>query len=116
MALLKPVERRPQSYDPDYLWWCPGCKWHHGIWLAHPDYTGPTWTVKHPELPTVEPSIRITLPWKEFVKVCHVVITNGVLNYCADCTHELAGQAVPMVDFDSPTVLGYLEKRGELSA
>jgi hypothetical protein len=40
----------------------------------------------------------------EFVKengkpvkfVCHYILTAGVLNFCADCTHALAGQSVPL--------------------
>jgi hypothetical protein len=27
---------------------------------------------------------------------CHYVLTNGVLNFCGDCTHTLKGQRVPL--------------------
>lgn len=32
-------------------------------------------------------------------KVCHVIVTNGILNYCGDSTHEFAGKSIPMQDF-----------------
>jgi hypothetical protein len=28
--------------------------------------------------------------------VCHYILTAGVLNFCGDCTHELAGKSVPL--------------------
>ena len=33
------------------------------------------------------------VPW-----CCHYVLTAGVLNYCSDCTHAMAGQSVPLPD------------------
>jgi hypothetical protein len=27
---------------------------------------------------------------------CHYILAKGVLNYCSDCTHALAGQSVPL--------------------
>lgn len=29
---------------------------------------------------------------------CHYILTNGILNFCVDCTHALAGKAVPLPD------------------
>lgn len=31
--------------------------------------------------------------------VCHLVVTDGVLNFCGDCTHDFNGKSVPMEDF-----------------
>lgn len=33
---------------------------------------------------------------------CHVVITNGMLNYCADSAHAYAGKSIPMTDWKEP--------------
>lgn len=30
--------------------------------------------------------------------VCHCFIRNGMIEFLTDCTHNLAGQTVPMVD------------------
>lgn len=27
---------------------------------------------------------------------CHYVLTDGILNFCDDCTHELAGKSMPL--------------------
>jgi hypothetical protein len=81
-----------------------------------------SWTfVNHDlEKPTFSPSFRIssghyTPGWKEGTEcwctyatkhpeapapfncmVCHYILTDGILNFCSDCTHPLAGQAVPL--------------------
>lgn len=30
--------------------------------------------------------------------VCHYVVTDGMLNFCGDCTHPLSGKIVPIPD------------------
>lgn len=70
--------------------------------------------------PTFSPSIRIERPewqppvtpenmeeyrkkpWPQTQKtlVCHSVITDGKIHFCDDCTHELAGKVVDMVNMD----------------
>lgn len=32
-------------------------------------------------------------------EVCHVIVTDGILNYCGDSTHEFAGKSIPMQEF-----------------
>jgi Family of unknown function (DUF6527) len=27
---------------------------------------------------------------------CHLVLTDGVIHYCGDCTHDLKGQSIPL--------------------
>lgn len=113
---------------PDFIFWCPGCKNSHGVWTTHPNgINGARWIVKELDNNvTIEPSILVKgvinplgdpetgdfkrgadgkylvddkgrlLGAKEYV--CHVVVTNGILNFCADSTHELSGKSVPMED------------------
>jgi hypothetical protein len=38
---------------------------------------------------------------------CHFIITNGQINYCGDCTHDLAGKSLPMKPFDEVKVRYY---------
>lgn len=84
----------PESGNP--CLWCPGCKMVHVIPIR-PDgklvwqFNGDN------ERPTFEPSLLLT--WPPLPKRCHVVVTGGVLNYCADCTHALAGKSIPMVEW-----------------
>lgn len=42
---------------------------------------------------------------------CHTIITSGMIQFCSDCTHALAGRTVPMVDWD--TILKEEHMEGE---
>lgn len=46
--------------------------------------------------PTVSPSVLLTLG---DLTRSHLFITDGKIRYLSDCTHDLAGQTVDMVDF-----------------
>jgi hypothetical protein len=50
------------------------------------------------ERPTFHPSLlsRITIGGE--ARVCHSFVVDGVWQYLTDCTHDKAGQWVPMVD------------------
>jgi hypothetical protein len=54
------------------------------------------------EKPTITPSVKITWdfgePPNQIHNCCHFNITDGIIEFCNDCTHELKGQKVPMVD------------------
>ncbi|MEB3374455.1 DUF6527 family protein [Bacteroides sp. CR5/BHMF/2] len=52
------------------------------------------------ENPTVIPSIKVTYPTPEKMNICHSFIRNGKIEYLSDCTHELAGKTVDMIDID----------------
>lgn len=92
------------------LWlWCPGCDDAHRVVFDSP--TSWTWDGNE-EAPTINPSIKVSgNQWDEgspFHKpnhqvsagqpiVCHSFVRAGRWEFLADCTHTLAGQAVPMV-------------------
>lgn len=108
--------------DGNILFYCPGCKEMHSIyvdekysyhWNFNNNYDKPTfspsvliqsghyangynsdkcwctWNKEHPDKPA---------PFK--CGVCHSFVTDGRIQYLSDCTHELAGQTVDMVDPD----------------
>ena len=58
----------------------------HPSWSWNEDY----------ECPTVSPSIRLIHTGNQ---VDHLFIRDGKIQYLNDCTHELAGKTVNMVDF-----------------
>lgn len=67
------------------------------------------WTLLSPvDSPTIAPSIKETVNPKEHADyqpqhpttVCHCVIEQGKIRFCDDCTHELAGQTLPMEDIN----------------
>jgi len=35
---------------------------------------------------------------KPMREICHYILTNGILHYCTDCTHSMAGQSIPMAE------------------
>lgn len=54
--------------------------------------------------PTFKPSILVTLRWSENDasekdEVCHSFVTDGQIQFLGDCTHELAGQTVPIPEW-----------------
>jgi len=91
-----------------YEHWCPGCEKMHILpdnWnFVNHDLEKPTFTpsFKHTGVKTVHVNGKWT---GEFVKdengkpvpqCCHYILTDGVLNYCGDCTHSLAGKSIPI--------------------
>lgn len=87
-----------------YTYHCPGCElaiehgFYHAIyadWLNKP--TG--WKFNgNEDSPTFSPSFKMTQPRGDITHICHIVMTNGRIEYCADCTHPLAGQTIEMKD------------------
>jgi hypothetical protein len=72
--------------------WCPGCNARHMINIVRDD-CGPAWDWDGSvDAPTFHPSINI-------VRRCHYFITGGLIQFCSDSTHALAGQIVPLPDF-----------------
>ncbi len=83
-----------------HCFWCPGCEMVHGITIEGKNPWG--WD-KNLEAPTYTPSILVT--WEGAIegnpakKRCHSYITKGKFLFLNDCTHKLAGETVPMVEF-----------------
>lgn len=96
--------------------WCPGCQETHMI-----SYGPDGWTWNHnADKPTFTPSILVTgskltelgeKQWRDYCEHktpipngkcdsapmrCHSYVTDGHIQFLADCTHHLAGQTVPL--------------------
>lgn len=82
-----------------YSFYCPGCEHDHIYYVNSPHWYKDTegWHFNGDlENPTFTPSLLNT--WNE--GRCHLYVTNGVINYCNDCTHEYNGkQNVPMKQY-----------------
>jgi len=77
-----------RKIDVGFLHWCPGCDEAHIVEV-------PRWTWNgDEERPTVTPSVN--MPGR-----CHYVLTGGVIRFCGDCSHGMAGKVVEMPDFPS---------------
>lgn len=98
--------------SPDYLFFCEGCKCDHGIWVnTHPN--GSNWIFNNDvDHPTVSPSILITYPsfrnkdengvgiaGTEYIHTCHSFITNGMIQFLSDCTHDFKNKTVDLIDY-----------------
>jgi len=67
-----------------HTFWCPGCKTTHFL-------KKDTWVVSGSACrPSVSPSYHLH-------GKCHSIITNGIISFLPDCSHELAGYDVPMI-------------------
>jgi len=90
-----------------YMHWCPACEETHPL----PD----GWQFNNNlDLPSFSPSFKTEYLKRVFVDgkwtgewakdangemirvVCHYILTDGVLNFCGDCTHSFAGKSVPL--------------------
>lgn len=97
------------------MFWCPGCDGAHQVQVG--DGPGPRWGFDGDyNRPTFTPSVlvrgtqRITedehrrIMEGEVVEprplVCHSFVRDGQIQFLGDCTHALAGQAVPLPEFD----------------
>lgn len=61
----------------------------------------PNWTWNGSvDSPTVKPSIRSRAGSDENPIVCHTFVNDGMVQFLDDCTHELAGQTVPLLDVE----------------
>lgn len=84
------------------MFYCTGCKRSHSVTVGGlQNSKGATWAWNGSlTSPTFSPSILVR--WTQgrdyTAKVCHSFIRNGIWEYLGDCTHELAGQHVPMED------------------
>lgn len=83
--------------------WCPGCKEEHPYRISPEPQrpTAPVWSFNGDySKPTFRPSLLMKGPNGPY---CHLHITDGQLEFCEDCPHELAGKTVPMVPWDEST-------------
>jgi len=88
----------PKIHDlpPDgiHAFICPGCGRCHAPderWTFNGDY----------EKPTFSPSILVkTGHYPKPEDICHSFVTDGMIQFLSDCTHELAGQTIEIPDWD----------------
>lgn len=71
------------------FFWCPGCNILHA--------TDHTWSFNGDlERPTFQPSILCNASFPE--SRCHSYVTDGRIQFLADCHHALKGQTVELPD------------------
>ena len=85
-------------YAGQYVHYCPACKQIHPIAVDLPFSNGAKWSFNgDPERPTFSPSVNNMTEYQPGKRhVCHYFIREGMIDYCGDCTHDLAGKKVPL--------------------
>jgi len=81
-----------------YGFTCPGCKHTHLLPVGVGDgHTHARWEFNGDlEAPTFSPSILAQWENRKGKRVCHSFVKAGQIQFLNDCTHELAGQTVPL--------------------
>ena len=99
---VTPVALKKLWGDEDELFFeCPGCKMPHSV-NVNTDRR-PCWTFNGDmQMPTFKPSIlvRWEYGYPPIDHRCHSFIQDGHILFLNDCTHTLAGQRVPIPDWD----------------
>lgn len=114
MSRLSRVLR--DTTDNGLMFWCPGCDGMHRV--QHGAGSGPRWTWNgNVDKPTFSPSVLVKYshwvppasaenpdpgPQTQVHDICHSFVTDGRIQFLADCTHALAGQTVDLPDVDAP--------------
>ena len=81
---------------------CPACDFEHGFRVdldGHGHYVAGVWSFNGDyDKPTFSPSMASNLQGQqEHHPRCHSFLVDGVWQFLGDCSHDMAGQHVPMV-------------------
>lgn len=107
MGQVSKVLRRAES---GYTHWCPACLEMHPLpdsWDFNGDVDCPTFTpsFKHEGVVTEkDENGNWTGEWvrdsdgNPIKFICHYILTDGILNFCGDCSHDMKNLSVPMVE------------------
>lgn len=108
---MSALGKKLRSAEGGYiLFWCPGCDGAHMIRVASADRPGGWGFNGNAEKPTFTPSVKVTYPGSDAgvdgapPAICHSFVTDGRVQFLADCTHARAGQTVDLPDFDEEYV------------
>lgn len=104
-TLLPQSHQHGDCHDHEgYLFFCPACK-HGHVYTIKCSYPGPRWTFNgNMEKPSFQASLLHTTPFKTEdggPEICHLFVTDGMIQFCGDCTHDLAGKTVPLPDLNA---------------
>lgn len=90
--------------DGQIMYWCDGCQQHHMVTTKHKNKNGAQWGFNGSfDKPTFKPSVNIHIQYGEVGKPdtrCHHFVREGNIQYLNDCTHDMKGQTVPLMDLE----------------
>lgn len=89
-----------RHYGPNVVGFdCPGCGYGHAVSIAAPAERIWDWN-KSLDNPTLHPSLLVNQALAGGVPRCHSIVVEGKITFCADSTHALAGQTVPLPEVE----------------
>lgn len=104
MRVIGKLNNQHGHWQGAWIFYCPGCQVGHMIrdrQFLPPGDSRPGWEFNgSDEKPTFSPSYLVNSTWKGKPTVCHSYIRDGMIQFLNDCTHALAGQTVPMEDYE----------------
>jgi len=90
---LSPIVNEEKTVG--YAFWCPGCEEIHTFNTVARHHNAPVWWFNgNLEFPTFTPSLIYRGD-----RLCHVFVTDGKIQFLADCWHRLRGQTVPIPEW-----------------
>lgn len=78
-----------------WVFWCPACDDAHMYQTGEKFPPGVQWEFNGN---IASPSFTPSLLMSGVRPRCHLFVTNGMICYCGDCGHSVAGKTIPMVD------------------
>jgi hypothetical protein len=92
------LEEGRRANTVSMLFYCPGCREHHGFRVKGPESW--EWDGSMTK-PTFSPSLRVldSVDGKAQTK-CHLFVRAGKIQFLKDSLHELAGKTVDMTPVD----------------
>lgn len=99
----QPVLYRWNDGDESQLGFeCPGCGMHHAVRVRSDGGPRPSWEWNGSmSAPTFSPSILVRWEQRGEQRVCHSFVRDGRIEFCGDCTHDLAGKTAPLPAVES---------------
>lgn len=99
MNVAEPVERNDGVVQVQF--WCPGCEMYHAPQVGKNDSPRWEWNGSY-EKPTFSPSLLVQWEYGDDreKRRCHSFVTDGKIRFLRDCTHDLAGEIVPLESID----------------
>ena len=105
--MMGQVSSKLRRVQGGYSHWCPGCEEIHILpdgWRFDGNLESPTFmpSFKHSGIRREFSGGEWTGNWirdasgNTIPRICHYILTSGVLNFCGDSTHDLKGQAVQL--------------------
>lgn len=94
------VERVNEGYPAaGWLIFCPACNSHHLFsdkWRFNGNEERPSFAPSMIVRIGPMPTVPVGRPDAGKIRVCHFVLTDGKMQFQADCTHSFVGQTVPL--------------------